>query len=732
MSVRELLATSIWPDNAPSNFDDLVKDFREKLVGLDNRLDVLATWYESKIYGWSEIEPVVDRWLELPDEAWEQEPSALAATLHEAMAGGAVGAELREPLRRARTIFLGHGGAGKTSLVNVINGGEATAADEVTRGAHLSDAILEAGKRDALEKADPTRVNTVLSDAVSEDVVVHFWDFGGQMMTHATHQFFLRARCLYVIVIDGRNRDDGGPDAEYWLSFLKAVADDRTPALLVGNKADASPVEVDLRTLKQRHENVRDFFKLSCTDKSDDHAREFERFLASFRSELSTLASAADGLTTKQAEALQTLDQHVREHGRLDRDDALALIEPATTPQGRTAEQLLAYFDLLGVVVWFQDAPELSHQVFSPVWITDGVYSVLYAPQAQKAGGRLSQAEFHQVLDASGRNYSAEEKSLIMQAMKAFKTAFEKRGAWIVPAILPVRAEDASFDTSEPLSARMRFEGFLPPQLLSQLICERQGEIVGDSVWRSGAHLKARGGLDAEALIRANARDRVLRIDVSGKDKQAYLGVLLDAAEGEIAEFPYLRGKQEIRLDPGAVAGDESARDGDVWAPLEDIRVAKANGIAGYPREGQVYQVDAVLGEAPIPPELRHGDVFLSYAHRDLALLKRLDARLYNAEVSVWWDRHGRDIGEGEWREWLRKRIVEARALIVLWSSDSAKSEVVQWEVAQAGPGKTIHLKTPSLNVSELPSEIAALQIFDWDDDDAIRRALEKRGVAMQ
>ena len=90
-----------------------------------------------------------------------------------------------------------------------------------------------------MEQADPTKIlergggraSTKTSPCISGT-------FGGQMMTHATHQFFLRARCLYVIVIDGRNRDDGGADAEYWLSYIRAFASNNTPALIVGNKAD--------------------------------------------------------------------------------------------------------------------------------------------------------------------------------------------------------------------------------------------------------------------------------------------------------------------------------------------------------------------------------------------------------------------------------------------------------------------------------------------------------------
>ena len=37
---------------------------------------------------------------------------------------------------------------------------------------------------------------------------MNIWDFGGQEIYYATHQFFLTKRSLYVLVIDNRKEDD--------------------------------------------------------------------------------------------------------------------------------------------------------------------------------------------------------------------------------------------------------------------------------------------------------------------------------------------------------------------------------------------------------------------------------------------------------------------------------------------------------------------------------------------
>jgi internalin A len=57
-------------------------------------------------------------------------------------------------------------------------------------------------------------------DHRQDDVRLHVWDFGGQEIQHATHQFFLTERSLYLVVLNGRAGDEEN-DAEYWLKFVK-------------------------------------------------------------------------------------------------------------------------------------------------------------------------------------------------------------------------------------------------------------------------------------------------------------------------------------------------------------------------------------------------------------------------------------------------------------------------------------------------------------------------------
>ena len=67
------------------------------------------------------------------------------------------------------------------------------------------------------------------------------WDFAGQVITHALHQFFFSVRSVYVVVLTGRENNERD-DAEYWLRLIKAFGTDDQgngpPVIIALNKWD--------------------------------------------------------------------------------------------------------------------------------------------------------------------------------------------------------------------------------------------------------------------------------------------------------------------------------------------------------------------------------------------------------------------------------------------------------------------------------------------------------------
>lgn len=148
----------------------------------------------------------------------------------------------QKPLNEVKFLLVGEGGAGKTSLVKRLFNEEVDGNEPQTQGINIRKLIVENGER---------------------EIKANFWDFGGQEIMHATHQFFLSKRSLYILVLDGRK--DEKP--EYWLKLIEYFGGE-SPVLIVINKIDENPAfELNRKFLREKYPFIRGkgFFRLSCT-----------------------------------------------------------------------------------------------------------------------------------------------------------------------------------------------------------------------------------------------------------------------------------------------------------------------------------------------------------------------------------------------------------------------------------------------------------------------------------
>jgi internalin A len=94
----------------------------------------------------------------------------------------------------AKLVIIGEGGAGKTSLANKLIDSNYTLKLE-------SSTIPEK----STEGIDVLHLD--FNHSSSNPFRINVWDFGGQEIYHATHQFFLTKRSLYLLVADTRQEN---------------------------------------------------------------------------------------------------------------------------------------------------------------------------------------------------------------------------------------------------------------------------------------------------------------------------------------------------------------------------------------------------------------------------------------------------------------------------------------------------------------------------------------------
>ena len=81
---------------------------------------------------------------------------------------------------------------------------------------------------------------------------------------HATHQFFLTRRSLYLLVLNGRQGQEEH-DADYWLNLIQSFGGD-SPVVVVLNKIKLHPFDVNRRGLRQKFPEIAAFVATDCED----------------------------------------------------------------------------------------------------------------------------------------------------------------------------------------------------------------------------------------------------------------------------------------------------------------------------------------------------------------------------------------------------------------------------------------------------------------------------------
>jgi len=104
------------------------------------------------------------------------------------------------PLHEAKLLLIGQGNVGKTSLIE----------------------RLIRNKYDKNQpQTDGLNVETWNIQVNTKEIRLNVWDFGGQEIYHATHQFFLTKRSLYLLVCNCRTSEEENR-IEYWLKLIES------------------------------------------------------------------------------------------------------------------------------------------------------------------------------------------------------------------------------------------------------------------------------------------------------------------------------------------------------------------------------------------------------------------------------------------------------------------------------------------------------------------------------
>ncbi|MGD1853604.1 MAG: COR domain-containing protein [Leptolyngbyaceae cyanobacterium] len=430
-------------------------------------------------------------------------------------------AEPTYPLNEAKVLLVGEAKVGKTSLIKRLIDGTFDTYENMTEGINIRKWSIVAN---------------------NQKVKLNMWDFGGQEIMHATHQFFLTRRSLYLLVLNAR-QDDEGNRVEYWLKIIRSFGE-QSPVIIVGNQVDQKPLEVDQRGLRRKYPNIVGFIETSCSDLGH---RGISKLRYEVQRQITRLPYVFDTLPASWFAVKDKLEKlkadyiNYYQYQQLCRENKVA--------DEQSQETLISFLHDLGVALSFREDPRLRQDnILNPEWVTKGVYSILNDNALMTSHkGILERSMLHRILDSKA--YPADKHFFILDIMRKFELCFPLEGyedeRYLIPDLLgKEEPETGTWGEALPFQYHYRV---LPSSVISRFIVRMNQLISRRTYWRNGVVL-VRG--DNRALVKADKEDRKIFVWINGS--QHTRRILLESIRNDFdyihSSIPGLEVEEKVPL----------------------------------------------------------------------------------------------------------------------------------------------------------------------------------------
>lgn len=407
----------------------------------------------------------------------------------------------------AKMLIVGQGSVGKTSVLERLLYNTYTT-EKSTEGIDISNWSFEAQEQ-------TYRLNV--------------WDFGGQSIYHATHQFFLTKRSVYLLVWDALTEEEYGR-LDYWLKTIQSFAAD-SPIILVVNKCDKNTGrynKIDVTDYQKKYPQIKDVFYVSCKDNIGiQELKECIKDISINLPLMKTLWLDSWLAVRNKLESLAKTKNHIpyneyinicKEKGVDNEEEALSLIK---------------YLHDLGIVLYYHDDFLLKHLVIlSSEWGTDAVYKIVDEQERHLKGrnGILYTDDLEKIWSDRER-YPAEYYPHLLNLMEKFQLAFKINDrTYLFAELLENKQIVLYWDFPRENTLAVRYEyDFLPAGVMTRFIVSIHKNIATidgtKQCWKKGVYLIHK---TAYALVRLfdGISEKYVSIQVSGEKRRDKLELL--------------------------------------------------------------------------------------------------------------------------------------------------------------------------------------------------------------
>ncbi|MEZ6141258.1 MAG: COR domain-containing protein [Zavarzinella sp.] len=414
--------------------------------------------------------------------------------------------EEKRTLNEAKLILVGNEAVGKTSLVNYLIRNTPCTETAKTPGVAIEEGVdVQSWYMEKhITGKTPLKLNV--------------WDFGGQQVLAETHQFFLTARSLYLIVLSARKENENEQETNLvaWLRSIRSRTIEEVPVIVVINKSEGDQqLKIDEARLQREHPAIKRFLRTSCEKKyyGCGIAELRKSIVEVIRTEL---PHVRDQFPASYFQVKEQLAITARRSSILTRETYRKKCRSAGVHERAEQENLLTLLDRIGIVVTLNDTTLLD-----PNWLTAAVYRILTHPDVGQANGEFVADQLGKLLTGlNPSDYKPERWPFIIEMMERFGLAFRlplTAKTYLVPNRSDV-AEPNLPGWAEKGLLRFRYEYHQTPNrgLLPRFVVLAHQHLTNPRIlWLNGVVLAIQ---ECEVLVKVQQHDRRIGITVRGPE----------------------------------------------------------------------------------------------------------------------------------------------------------------------------------------------------------------------
>jgi internalin A len=401
----------------------------------------------------------------------------------------------------AKLMLVGEGRVGKSSLLRALLGLPFELNLPTTHGMLIGRLPLPHPRRAGVEMELST------------------WDFGGQQIYHAMHQFFLTDRALYVLVWDGQRRFEECKVRD-WLEALALRVPD-APVLLVATHVPRGgrPADLPFGQLTEAYPHLVPVHFEVDNETGDG--------IADLRDKLIETAAKLGLMGELSPPAWLAVKADIRARRENQKCCTPAQLEDLMSAHGITAQtsqqRLARFLHELGEIIQYPDNPALRDTVIlDPEWVSQTISLVLDSDEVLRGLGYFRRDLMDKVWRRLDRGMREHMLGLMEEFDLSYRTMDEREISIVVERLSHEPPTDWDKEWNHvptpcrEIKIEFKLSTALPPGIPTWFIA-RQHRYTRNTHWKRGAvFADDRRNPKHWALIEAYPEDKFLRLVVRG------------------------------------------------------------------------------------------------------------------------------------------------------------------------------------------------------------------------